>query len=151
MLALATTAAVAALVFGILAMQAKPGQASPFDPHDRGGVGGALSYRAEVVRPPRAHRLAVEHAFARAHLGAAGVSPAGLREATHRGVLWALAHFTLPGGEVLTEHFSWTARGGWRDLGTTRARCPSVPSEVRSAWGLTRCQTAYAMKAQAHG
>jgi hypothetical protein len=143
MLAVATSATVAALLFGILATRATTGQASPFDPHDdRGGVSGALSYRAHVVLPPRAHRIAVKQTFARAHPGAEAVSPMGLREATHVSVLWALARFALPGGKIVTEHFSWSARAGWRDLGPTRARCPAVPPEVRSVWRLTRCQTA---------
>src|SRR5436305_13855255 len=102
-LAVATTATFASLLFGMLASRPTPARASPFDPHDRGGVDGALSYRAHVMTPPGAHRLAVEQTFARAHPGAAAVAPMGLRETTHRGVLWALARFASPGGEILTE------------------------------------------------
>lgn len=141
-LAMATTATAAALLLGMLATRGAPGRASPLDPHDRGGVDGALSYRAHVVTPPGAHRLAVEQTFARAHPGAAAVAPMGLREATHPLVLWALARFASPGGGIVTERFRWSERAGWRDLGATRARCPSVPPEVRSVWRLTRCQTA---------
>ena len=137
---MATLAAVAALVFGGLATRATTGQASLFAPSDdRGGVSGALSYRATVVAPPRAHWRAVETAFAEAHRGSPATAPKGLREATHEGVLWALARFALVDGTVVSERFSWSVRDGWRDLGATRARCPSVPPEVRSAWGLTRC------------
>jgi hypothetical protein len=140
MLAMATLAAVAALVFGGLATRATTGQASLFAPSDdRGGVSGALSYRADVVIPPRAHWLAVEKAFARAHHDLPALPPRSLREATHVGVLWALARFARPGGRVVSERFSWTGRDGWRDLGATRAHCPSVPPEVRSAWRLTSC------------
>jgi hypothetical protein len=136
---MAALAAAAAFTFGVLATRATPGQASLFAPSDdRGGVSGALSYRANVVIPPRAHWRAVETAFAHTHRDAVAGPPQGLREATHQGVLWALARFALPGGQV-AERFSWSVRDGWRDLGATRARCPSVPPEVRSAWGLTRC------------
>ena len=139
-LAMAALAAAAAFTFGVLATRATTGQASLFAPSDdRGGVSGALSYRATVVIPPRGHWLAVEAAFARAHRESPAGPPEGLREATHRGVLWALARFALPGGRVVSERFSWSRRDGWRDLGPTRAGCPSVPPEVRSAWGLTRC------------
>jgi hypothetical protein len=55
------------------------------------------------------------------------VAPVGLREATHLGVLGALARFASPGGEVVTERFRWSEGAGWRDLGATRVRCPSVP------------------------
>ena len=140
---MSTLAAVAALMFGVVATRASTGEPSPFAPDDgRSGVSGALSYRAHVVIPPRAHWLAVERAFARAHRGAPAVPPAALREATHLGVLWALARFALPGGKVVSERFRWSGRDGWRDLGATRAHCPSVPPEVRSAWRLTLCQTA---------
>jgi hypothetical protein len=143
MLAVATLAAVAALLFGVLATRATDGQASLFAPSDdRGGVSGALSYRAHVVIPPRAHRLAVERAFRLAHRYSPAAAPQGLREATHQGVLWALARFARPGGRVVVERFSWSPRGGWRDLGATRARCPAVPPEVRSVWRLVSCQTA---------
>jgi hypothetical protein len=143
MLAMAALAAAAALMFGVLATRATTGQASLFAPNDdRGGVSGALSYRANVVIPPRSHWRAVETAFARTHRDSPAGPPKGLREATHQGVLWALARFALPGGRVVSERFSWSGRDGWRDLGATRAHCPSVPPEVRSAWGLTHCQTA---------
>jgi hypothetical protein len=143
MLALATLAAVAALTFGVLATRATTGQASLFaGDKDRAGVSGVLSYRAHVVTPPRAHRLAVEAAFARAHPAARRLPARGLREATHLGVLWALARFALPGGKVVSERFNWRPGGGWSDLGATRARCPMVPPEVRSVWRLTLCQTA---------
>jgi hypothetical protein len=140
MLVLATLAAVAALTFGAIATHATTGQASLSAPRDdRGGVSGALSYRAHVMTPPRSHWRAVETVFARAHPSARARD---LREATHLGVLWALARFALPSGEVVSERFSWSGREGWRDLGATRARCPSVPPEVRSVWRLTSCQTA---------
>jgi hypothetical protein len=143
MLVLATLAAAAALTFGALATRATTGQASLFAPSSgRAGVSGVLSYRAHVVVPPRAHRRAVEAAFGRAHPSAPALPATGLREATHLGVLWALARFALPGGTIVSERFSWRARDGWRDLGATPARCPSVPPEVRSVWRLTRCQTA---------
>ena len=41
-------------------------------------------------------------------------------------------------GGSSSERFSWSGRDGWRDLGATRAHCPAVPPEVRSAWRLTR-------------
>ena len=143
MLVTATLAAVAALAFGVLATRATPGQASFSSPgDDRGGVSGALSYRAHVVSPPKAHWQAVQQAFARAHPDARAGRPQALREATHVGVLWALAKFARPRGAVVVERFSWNDRDGWRDLGPTRAHCPAVPPEVRSAWRLTSCQTA---------
>jgi hypothetical protein len=143
MLAMATLAAAAALTFGVLATRATTEQGSRFAPSDdRGGVSGVLSYRAQVVTPPRAHRQAVETAFALAHGGGPVAPVKGLREAMHQGVLWALARFALPSGELVVERFSWRRRDGWRDLGATRAGCPAVPPEVRSAWRLTRCQTA---------
>jgi hypothetical protein len=143
MLVLATLAAAAALTFGALATRATTGQASLSAPSNgRAGVSGVLSFRAHVVIPPRAHRRAVEAAFARAHPSVPVLPAKGLREATHLGVLWALGRFALPGGTVVSERFSWRAREGWRDLGPTRARCPSVPPEVRSVWDLTSCQTA---------
>ena len=98
--------------------------------------------RGDVVAPPRAHWLAVQMTFTHAHNGSPAGPPRGLREATHLGVLWALARFALPSGAVVVERFSWSDREGWRDLGATRARCPAVPPEVRSVWRLTRCQTA---------
>jgi hypothetical protein len=142
MLAMATVAAVASLAFGVLATRATTGQAGPSAPADRGGVSGVLSYRAHVVDPPHTHWLAVQNAFALAHPGSPASPAKGLREATHRGVLWALAHFARPGGGIVAERFSWNGRDGWRDLGATRRHCPAVPPEVRSAWGLTLCQTA---------
>jgi hypothetical protein len=143
MLVLATFAAAAALVFGLLATRATTGQASLVAPGEgHAGVRGVLSYRAHVVSPPRAHRQAVEAAFAGRHPGAQTVPAKGLREAIHLGVLWALARFALPGGTVVSERFSWRARDGWLDLGATPAHCPSVPPEVRSVWRLTACQTA---------
>jgi hypothetical protein len=139
----ATLAAVAALAFGVLATRATSGQASfSAAGTDRGGVSGALSYRAQVVVPPKAHWRAVQKAFAHAHPGAPAGRPKALLEATHVGVLWALARFTRPGGAVVVERFSWSGHDGWRDLGATRAHCPSVPPEVRSVWRLTSCQTA---------
>jgi hypothetical protein len=137
---MATLAAAAALIFGVLATRATTGKASLFAASDdRGGVSGALSYRATVVTPPRAHWRAVETAFAKAHRGSPATAPKGLREATHQGVLWALARFALADGTVVSERFSWRGRDGWRDLGATRARCPAVPPEVRSVWHLTFC------------
>jgi hypothetical protein len=142
MLAIAALAAVAALTFGVLATRAATGQASLFAPSaDRGGVSGALSYRAHVVQPPRPHWRAVQKAFAMAHRGSPAGPPKGLREATHRGVLWALARFARPGGGVVVERFRWSGRDGWRDLGATLQHCPAVPPEVRSVWRLTICQT----------
>jgi hypothetical protein len=143
MLVPATLAAVAALAFALLATGASSRQASFSDVGgDRGGVNGALSYRANVVVPPKAHWRAVRIAFARAHPGSPPAHPKALREATHVGVLWALARFARPSGSVVVERFSWSGRTGWRDLGPTRARCPAVPPEVRSVWRLTACQTA---------
>jgi hypothetical protein len=137
---MATLAAGAALMFGALATQATTGQASLFAPStDRGGGSGALSYSAHVVIPPRPHLRAVQTAFAAAHRGLRAGPPEGLREATHRGVLWALARFARPGMSAVVERFSWSERDGWRDLGATRARCPAVPPEVRSVWRLTFC------------
>jgi hypothetical protein len=137
---MATLAAAAALTFGVLATRATTGQASLFAPSDdRGGVSGALSYRATIATPTRAHRRAVATAFALAHSNVRTVAPKGLREASHQSVLWVLARFALPSGAVVSERFSWTRRDGWRDLGATRARCPSVPPEVRSVWHLTSC------------
>ena len=137
---MSAVAAAAALMFGVLATRATTGQASLFAPNDdRGGVSGALSYRANAVIPPRAHLRVLETAFAHAHRDSRAGPPKALREATHQGVLWALARFTLPGGRIVSERFSWSGRDGWRDLGATRAGCPSVPPEVRSAWDLTQC------------
>jgi hypothetical protein len=142
MLGMATLAAVAALMFGVIATSATTGQASLFASTTRGGVSGALSYRAHVVVPPRAHRRALQTAFALAHGDTQAGPPQGLREATHLGVLWALARFALPNGKVVVERFSSRAHDGWRDLGATRERCPAVPPEVRSVWHLISCQTA---------
>ena len=44
---------------------------------DRGGVSGALSYRAHVVSPPKAHWRAVQMAFAQAHPEAVAGRPQG--------------------------------------------------------------------------
>lgn len=142
MLVTATLAAVAALAFGVLATRATTGQASFSSPtDDRGGVSGALSYRAHVVRPPKAHWSALQKAFAHAHPAALAGRPKALREATHVGVLWALARFARPSGAIVIERFRWNGHDGWRDLGATRAHCPAVPPEVRAAWRLTSCQT----------
>jgi hypothetical protein len=145
-LAIATFAAVAALIFGTLATRATSGQASLLGPDpdpDRGGVSGALSYRARLVTPDRGHWRALQTTFERAHRRSDVTprTPQRLLEATHQGVLWALATFTLDDGTVVVERFSWRRGVGWRDLGATRARCPSVPPEVRSVWRLTACQT----------
>jgi hypothetical protein len=143
-LLIAMLAAVAALAFGALATRTTPGHASLLgsDPTpDRGGVSGALSYRARLVTPRRGHWRALQSTFERAHTHA-GVSPPAPRrllEATHQGVLWALARFTLGDGTVVVERFSWRSGAGWRDLGATRARCPAVPPEVRGVWRLTAC------------
>ena len=143
MLFTATLASVAALAFSVLATRGAPGQASLSSrADDRGGVSGVLSYRAHVVSPPKAHWRAVQKAFAHAHPDARAGRPQALREATHVGVLWALAKFAHPGGPVVVERFSWSGHAGWRDLGATRPHCPAVPPEVRSAWRLTSCQTA---------
>ena len=139
MLATATLAAVAALMFGVLATRAPSGQASPFTTApDRGGVDGALSYSARLVTPAPAHRRALQTAFGRAHRGSAASLPAGVREATHLGVLWAVATFTSRNGVVVTERFSRSRGKGWRDLGATPAACPAVPSELRSVWHVAR-------------
>lgn len=133
-------AAVAALTFGGLAVRVAPGHASPLgDGDDRSGVGGALSYRAQVVTPGRGHARALQIAYARSHGGAP--PPRRVREATHRGVLWALATFVLADGTVVAERFSRNSSGAWRDHGPTPRGCPAVPREVRSAWRLTACQT----------
>ena len=137
MLAIAALSAVAAISLGALAGTAAPGEPGPIgDAESRGGVGGALSYRALAVTPAPGHRRALGVAFARTHAGA-NAKPLRLLEATHRRVLWALAIFVLGDGSVVAERFSWRAGQGWRDLGATRAACPAVPAEVRSAWRLT--------------
>ena len=121
MLVTATLASVAALAFGFLATRATPGQASLSSAaDDRGGVSGVLSYRAHVVSPPKAHWREVQKAFAHAHPDARAGRPQALREATHVGVLWALAKFARPSGGVVVERFSWSGHHGWRDLGATR-------------------------------
>ena len=141
---MATLAAVAALTFGVLATRATTGQASLFAPSDdRGGVSGALSYRAHVVTSAAAHWRAVEKAFAQAHRGCAGAAaPKGAARGDASRRALGAGEFALPGGAVVAERFSWSGRDGWRDLGATRAHCPAVPPEVRSAWRLTSCQTA---------
>jgi hypothetical protein len=143
-LLIATLAAVAALAFGTLATRATSGEASLVGSNpepDRGGVSGALSYRARLVTPVRGHWRALQTTFQRAHVrsDASPLSPQRLLEATHQGVLWALATFRLGDGTVVVERFSWRSGAGWRDLGATRARCPAVPPEVRSVWRLTLC------------
>jgi hypothetical protein len=142
MLAIATLAAIAALTFGGLATRASSGHAGLLatepDP-DRGGVSGALSYRAHAVTPGRGHWRSLQMRFKRAQAGSGTLTPQRLVEATHQGVLWALATFTLADGTVVVERFSWRSGVGWRDLGATRARCPAVPPEVRSVWRLTAC------------
>ena len=140
LLAIATLAAVAAFGFGGLAASARSGAAGPSaDGDDRSGVGGALSFRARVVAPHRSHPLALQKAYARSH-GRLPPPPRRVLEATHRQVLWALATFALD-GKVVAERFSWRSGQGWRALGPTKAGCPAVPAEVRSAWRLTACQT----------
>jgi len=141
LLAIAMLAAIAALTFGGLAVRATPGQASPLgDGDDRSGVGGALSYRAQVVTPGPGHARALRTAYARKH-GAALPAPRRVLEATHRGVVWALATFALADGTVVSERFSRRGGQAWREIGPTHAGCPLVPREVRSAWRLTACQT----------
>jgi hypothetical protein len=144
MLAIATLSAMAALAFGVLATQATGQAQLAATPDDGGvgGVGGALSYRATVVTPGRGHARALQLAYARAHgrTGALPPKPHELLEATHRRVLWALATFALEDGTVVAERFSWRRGEGWRALGPTRAACPAVPPEVRSAWRRTACQ-----------
>jgi hypothetical protein len=136
---IATLSAVAAISLGALAARATPGHAGPLDDGDsRGGVGGALSYRAQAVTPARGHWRALQVAFARSHAGVQP-KPLRLREATHRSALWALATFRLEDGTVVAERFTWTRGQGWHDLGATRAACPAVPSEVRGVWRLTAC------------
>jgi hypothetical protein len=104
-------------------------------------VSGALSYRARPVTPRPGHWRALQTTFRRAHAlyDTSPVAPQRLLEATHQGVLWALATFTLGDGTAIVERFSWRHGAGWRDLGATRAGCPAVPSEVRSVWRLTSC------------
>jgi hypothetical protein len=143
MLAIATLAAVAALLFGVAAQRAPSGQAA-FDATtvaDRGAVKGAISYRARAVVPRDGHWRALQIAFVRAHDAPAAPPPVPLRvlEATHQRVLWALATFELADGTTVAERFSWRRGVGWRDLGATRALCPAVPPEVRGAWRLGRC------------
>src|SRR4051812_35547280 len=105
-LAIAMLAAVAALTFGGLAVRATPGQASQLaDGDDRSGVGGALSYRAQVVTPGPGHARALRIAYGSRH-GGAVPAPRRVLEATHRGVVWALATFALADGTVVTERFS---------------------------------------------
>ncbi len=140
-LAIAVLAAIAALTLSGLAVRVAPGRANALgDGDDRSGVGGALSFRAQVVAPGPGHTRALQAAYARAH-GGTPPQPRRLREANHRGVVWALATFVLADGTIVSERFS--RRGGqtWQDLGPTPARCPVVPREVRSAWRLTACQT----------
>jgi hypothetical protein len=139
MLAIAALSAVAAISLGALAGTATPGEPSPIGNVDsRGGVDGALSYRARTVTPAPGHSRALRVAFARSHAGSQAKLQR-LLEATHRRVLWALATFTLRDGTVVAERFSWRGGQGWRDLGATRAACPAVPPEVRSVWRLTAC------------
>jgi hypothetical protein len=131
MLAAATLAALAALTLGAVAFRAPGGEGSF-------GVDGAISYRAYPVTPAPGHRRALQSVFNRTHAPAAPL-PRHLREATHTGVLWALATFTLADGSVVVERFSRRSGAGWQARGATSARCPAVPSEVRSAWHLTAC------------
>jgi hypothetical protein len=143
MLAIATLAAIAALAFGVTATRAPAGSVafSPTKAADRGGVKGAISYRARAVKPRSGHWLALQLAFARAH-GTTALTPSPplrVLEATHQRVLWALATFRLGDGTVVAERFSWRKGVGWRDLGATPALCPAVPPEVRGVWQLGGC------------
>ena len=108
---------------------------------DRGGVKGAISYRARAVTPQNGHWRALQLAFVRAHNTPTVTPPIPLRllEATHQRVLWALATFGLGDGTIVAERFSWRQGVGWRDLGATRALCPAVPPEVRGVWRLGIC------------
>ena len=135
MLFTATLASVAALAFSVLATRAAPGQASLSSrADDRGGVSGVLSYRAHVVSPPKAHWRAVQRAFAHAHPDARAGRPQALREATHVGVLWALAKFAHPGGAVIVERFSWSGHDG---LARSRRHPSALPgSAAGGALGL---------------
>lgn len=134
----ALLAAVAAL-----ALATQVAEAAPLD-EGHTDASGAVSYRAEAVAPAPGHAAAIRAAFARRHrIGVASApQPGRLREARQHGALWALATFARGEGAVVTERFAWHRATGWRDLGATRAACPAVPPEVRSAWRLPSvCQT----------
>jgi hypothetical protein len=136
LLAVATVLAVAAP--GALGGDTAPGDEGHLD------GGGAVSSRAVAVAPAPGHEVALRAAFARRHriAVAAAPQPRRLREARHRGLLWALATFARADGSVVSERFTWRRATGWRDLGATRAACPAVPPEVRGAWRLpSACQT----------
>jgi hypothetical protein len=143
-LILAALAVVAALAFGATMATSAERAAADVVPPDQGHLdgGSALSYRAEAVAPAPGHAHALRAAFARRHRIEVANAPAPrqLREARHRGVLWALATFVRADGSVATERFSRRRHTGWRDLGATRAACPAVPPEVRSAWHLPSCR-----------
>jgi hypothetical protein len=138
LLGCAALLAVAALALGALGTRTQPG-ASAFDDGGRSGVGGAVSYRAQVIAPGRGDAAVLRRAFADAHAGTAARAPRALHEAAHRGTLWAIATFTLDDGRAVTERFSWRHGDGWLDHGRTPPLCPEVPREVRAAWHLTAC------------
>jgi hypothetical protein len=144
--ALAAVAAVATLPSGMTPATGVEPAAADVGPPDQGHVdgGSALSYRAEAIAPTPGHARALRAAFARRHRieVANAPRPQQLREARHRGVLWALATFMRADGTRATERFSRRPHMGWRDLGATRAACPSVPTEVREAWHLPSCRSA---------
>jgi hypothetical protein len=139
-LIVAALAAVAALPLISTAALVEPAPAAAPPPDDEGHVdgGGALSYRAQTVAPTAGHVRALRAAFAHRHGIDVAIAPQPrrLREATHRGVLWALATFARGDGTTATERFSRRPHAAWRDLGATSAACPAVPPEVRSAWRL---------------
>ena len=144
MLAIAMLAAVAALTFGGLATRATPGQASLVG--GRGPTAAASRERSPTAHasctPGPATARALQTAFARAHGSPRGPPPRRVLEATHRGVLWALATFALADGTVVSERFS---RRGGAGLARSRADARALPGscrrEVRRAWRLTACQT----------
>jgi hypothetical protein len=143
-LIVAARAAIAALLLGTMTATRLEPAAADVVPPGEGHVdaGSVLSYRAEAVAPTPGHVRALRAAFARSHRieVASAPQPRQLREATHRGVLWAVATFARADGTVATERFSRRPHAGWRDLGATRAACPAVPPEVRSAWHLPTCR-----------
>jgi hypothetical protein len=143
-LIVAAFAALVAMPFGTTTATHPEPAAADVIPPGQGHVdgGSALSYRAAAVAPTAGHIRALRAAFARRHRidVANAPRPRRPREASHRGVLWALATFALADGTVVTERFSRRPHGVWRDLGATRAACPAVPPEVRSAWHLPSCR-----------
>src|SRR5262245_47248513 len=128
-LALSALAVVATLALGALVSSGDPVTVmSAAGDGDRAGVEGALSRSAHEVAPERGDARELQEAYRRAHRSASvrALVPRRVLQASHDGVLWALATFTLSDGRVVVERFAWRGRAGWRDLGATRARCPAV-------------------------